>query len=147
MSWVADTNILMYWLQPAIPERALCVSAVQNLHARGVQVVVLAQSMAELWYKLTLPTTAPRPGLGMTVAQADAELSNMERLFPVVREHPVLYDEWRQLIVSCSVSGRQVYDARIAAAMRIYGLTELLTFNTGDFARYPGITAMHPRDV
>lgn len=147
MAWVADTNILLYWIQPAIPERAVCVSAVQNLQARGERVVVLSQNVAELWYKLTRPTTAPKPGLGMTVAQADAELSNLERLFPVVREHPVLYDEWRQLIVSCNVSGVQVYDARIAAGMRVYGLMDLLTFNTGDFARYPGITAWHPRDV
>ena len=82
MPWVADTNILLYWLQPAIPERAVCVSAVRNLRARGERVVVLSQNMTEFWYKLTVPTNAPKPGLGMTIAQADAELSNLERLFP-----------------------------------------------------------------
>jgi hypothetical protein len=42
------------------------------------------------------------------------------------------------------VSGVQVHDARIAAAMRVHGVTHLLTLNTGDFTRYPGITAVHP---
>jgi hypothetical protein len=31
--------------------------------------------------------------------------------------------------------------------MRVHGVTHLLTFNTQDFARYSGITAVHPRDV
>src|SRR5579884_2186508 len=136
MAWLADTNILLHWIQPASPERTLCMSAVRDLHARGEQVYVLPQNIAEVWFTLTRPANAPRPGLGMTVAQADAEVSYLERLFPVLRDVPVIYDEWRRLIVSCSVSGVQVYDARIAAAMRMHGLTHILTFNTDDFTRY-----------
>jgi predicted nucleic acid-binding protein len=58
-----------------------------------------------------------------------------------------VYPEWRQLVVMVGVSGVQVHDARLAAVMRVHGLSHILTFNTTDFARYPGITALHPTAV
>jgi predicted nucleic acid-binding protein len=47
--------------------------------------------------------------------------------------------------VSHNVSGVQVHDARLAAAMRVHGIERVLTFNERDFARYPDIQAVHPR--
>jgi predicted nucleic acid-binding protein len=40
-----------------------------------------------------------------------------------------------------------VHDAHIVAAMNVYGITNLLTFNGPDFIRYPGIHVIHPKDV
>jgi hypothetical protein len=31
--------------------------------------------------------------------------------------------------------------------MRVHGVTNLLTLDVSDFARYPGIAAVHPRDI
>lgn len=42
------------------------------------------------------------------------------------------------LVVAHAVSGVQVHGARLAAAMRVHGVTHLLTLNTSDFERYPG---------
>lgn len=55
--------------------------------------------------------------------------------------------EWRRLVVEHSVTGVQVHDARLVAAMLVHGVRQLLTLNIQDFARYSGITAVHPRDV
>jgi hypothetical protein len=55
--------------------------------------------------------------------------------------------EWRRLVVACSVAGVQVHDARLVAAMLAHGVPQLLTLNGRDFARYPGIAVLHPRDV
>jgi predicted nucleic acid-binding protein len=44
------------------------------------------------------------------------------------------------------VIGGQVYDARLVAAMIMHGVRRILTFNTGDFARY-GIEVIHPSAV
>ncbi|HEY7392491.1 MAG TPA: hypothetical protein VH640_28485 [Bryobacteraceae bacterium] len=41
----------------------------------------------------------------------------------------------------------QVHEGRLAAAMRVHGVTRILTLNTGDFARYPGMIAVHPVTV
>ena len=45
------------------------------------------------------------------------------------------------------VSGRKAHDARIVAAMKVYGLNHLVTFNTDDFKRYAGITVVDPQDI
>lgn len=58
-----------------------------------------------------------------------------------------IYDAWEALAVKHRVSGKATHDARIVAAMQVQGLNSILTFNTGDFARYPGIEVVHPADV
>jgi predicted nucleic acid-binding protein len=45
------------------------------------------------------------------------------------------------------VSGVQVHDARLVAAMRVHGVKSILTFNDRDFTRYTDIDAVHPRSV
>jgi predicted nucleic acid-binding protein len=55
-----------------------------------------------------------------------------------------VYHEWRRLVVLFAVSGVKVHDARLAASMRVHGVAHLLTLNPDDFARYPGIVAVHP---
>lgn len=47
-------------------------------------------------------------------------------------------------VVVHEVRGVKVHDARIAAAMRAYGVSHILTFNGADFRRYPGIVAVAP---
>jgi hypothetical protein len=42
------------------------------------------------------------------------------------------------------VYGVQVHDARLAAIMRVYGLTRILTQNQADFLRFENIQAIHP---
>jgi predicted nucleic acid-binding protein len=49
--------------------------------------------------------------------------------------------------VAANLSGVQVHDARLVAVMHVHGLTHLLTLNTVDFIRYPGITVVHPQNV
>src|SRR5438105_3144076 len=58
-----------------------------------------------------------------------------------------VHAEWRRLLVLHAVTGVQVHDTRIAATMSVHGVTHLLTFNGGDFARFAGVTARHPRDI
>jgi predicted nucleic acid-binding protein len=35
----------------------------------------------------------------------------------------------------------------LVAAMRVHAVKRILTFNEKDFARYPGIEAVHPRSL
>jgi hypothetical protein len=68
---------------------------------------------------------------------------------PLLLDSPAIYQEWRQLVVSFGVSGVQVHDARLVAAMKVNGVTHILTFNTTDFVRYAstGIVAVDPTNV
>jgi predicted nucleic acid-binding protein len=62
-------------------------------------------------------------------------------------DNELIHAEWRRIVLAYSVSGAQVHDARLIAAMYVHGLTHLLTFNDRDFARYAGITVAHPGNI
>jgi predicted nucleic acid-binding protein len=59
---------------------------------------------------------------------------------------PAFYPEWRRLVAVFDVAGVQVHDARLVAAMHVYAITHILTFNAADFTRYAtaGIVAVDP---
>jgi predicted nucleic acid-binding protein len=63
----------------------------------------------------------------------------IERIFPLFPDDARVHHEWRQLVLSFGVSGVQVHDARIVAAMLVHQVTHILTFNTSDFVRYSSI--------
>lgn len=50
------------------------------------------------------------------------------------------------MVVEHEISGIQVYDARLVAAMLVHSVKHILTFNDKDFSRYKGIKAAHPRE-
>ena len=101
----------------------------------------------DFWNVATRP--ANKNGLGLSPRVADRLLRLMERLFPVIPDVADIYPAWRQLVVTFGVSGVQVHDARLVAAMQVNGLTHILTFNTTDFVRYAplGIVALDPNSV
>jgi len=63
----------------------------------------------------------------------------VEERLTLLEESGAVHRVWRDLVVASSVSGVQVYDARLVAAM--------LTFNVRDFLRYPAIEPVHPQSV
>jgi predicted nucleic acid-binding protein len=74
-------------------------------------------------------------------------MGRVERLFPLLPDQPTLLAEWKSLVVTYQCQGKVSHDARLVAAMRTHGLTDILTFNVGDFQRYPGLTVIDPAKV
>jgi hypothetical protein len=58
-----------------------------------------------------------------------------------------VYARWRQIVTTLQITGKTAHDARIVAAMSVHGVSQILTFNAGDFSRYPGIAALDPASV
>jgi predicted nucleic acid-binding protein len=58
-------------------------------------------------------------------------------------DSPDVYPEWKRLVVQHAVRGSKVHDAKLVATMNVHGIRQILTFNTGDFARYD-VDAIHP---
>lgn len=145
MLYLADTNVLLRSAEPAHPMHPDAVRAVKTLLGRGETVCVFPQNIIEFWNVAT--RDANKNGLGFTTSQTEAEVSRIEGLLMVVPDIPAIYPEWRRLVVAHSVLGKQVHDARIAAAMIAHKITHLLTFNTNDFKRFSGITAVDPTGV
>ena len=145
MPWLVDTNILLRHVEQNHPMHAEAVAAGAALFAAGETVCALPQNIAEFWNVCTRPLD--KNGLGFTPARTDMEVTRFEALLTILPDNADIYPRWRRLVVRYSVSGVQVHDARIAAAMEAHGVTHLLTFNDQDFKRYPNITVMTPAEV
>jgi hypothetical protein len=65
----------------------------------------------------------------------------------LLSDNEAVYHEWRKIIVRHAVSGVQVHDARLVAAMHVRQVNHILTLNVADFSRYSGITVLHPSVV
>jgi predicted nucleic acid-binding protein len=145
MAYLTDTNVLLRWAQPQLPQHGIAVDAVAITHRQGETTFITPLNLIEFWAVATRPLSAN--GLGMLPVQADEEVARVEQFFPLLPDTPDIFAEWRRLVVTVGVSGRQVHDARLVSVMLAHGVTHLLTFNPGDFTRYPGITVVHPQDI
>ncbi|MEO5726252.1 MAG: PIN domain-containing protein [Byssovorax sp.] len=144
-AYLADTNVVLRWALPHDPLSPPAANAVKLLRRRGGDVCVATQNLIEFWAVATRP--AASNGLGMTPAIAATEIDRIAALFHVLSDTPAVFANWRRLVETCSVSGRQVHDARLAAVMLANGVSHVLTFNVEDFRRYSGIVVVNPHDM
>ncbi len=145
MILLLDTNTLTRSAQPVHPMHTAAVDAISVLGTAGDELCVVPQNLIEFWAVATRPLSAN--GLEMTTAQAQVELVRIKSFFRYLPDTSQVYDEWERLVTTHSVSGKNSYDARIAAAMIVHGITHLLTFNGPDFKRYSEITVISPSEV
>jgi predicted nucleic acid-binding protein len=145
MNVLVDTNIVSRMAQPGSPQYRAALGGSDALRLRGDLLYVVPQVLYEFWAVATRPLAVN--GLGLTVAAVAAELTRLKVIFPLLPDNAAIFREWERLVTTYSVSGKNAHDARLVAAMAVHGLTHILTFNTADFARYPGITALDPLAV
>lgn len=147
MIYLADTNVLLRFLHRTDPRHSIVRAAVRKLRTNGHQLQATPQNFTEFWNVTTRPSE--RNGFGLTPLETDTLVRIAERLFPLLPDSPAIYPEWRRLVVDFSVSGVQVHDARLVAAMLVHNVTHILTLNTQDFSRYApeGIVAVDPKSI
>jgi hypothetical protein len=82
----------------------------------------------------------------MAPTEATEELQKLRSIFRLLDGGVGIGDAWEKLVNDQLVSGKQAHNAHLAA-MGVYGIQQLLTFNSGDFKRYVGITVLHPAQI
>lgn len=145
MPLLADTNILLRLVQRSDPEHVTVRNALRRLRGQGEQICFAPRNLVEFWRVCTRPAAVN--GFGLTTEETDRRARVIERLFLLLPDGPAVHAQWRRLVVAHAVSGVQVHDARIVALMHVHGIGSLLTLDVADFSRYPGVTAIHPRNV
>ena len=145
MQVLADTNILVITANPSSAFYQETINALVRLRQQGNQLCVLAQNLYEFWAVATRPIA--NNGLGFNTAQAQSELLRLKAFFQLMPDTPAIFAEWERLVVQHAVSGKNTHDTRIAAALLVHGIPQLLTYNGGDFKRFAGITAIEPKQV
>lgn len=108
--------------------------SVSSLLREGESLTVTPQIIAEFWNVATRPVTDN--GLGFEHDVARGEVAKIEEFCSVVPESIDVYTEWKRVVSVHKVTGVQVHDARLVAAMKVYGIDRILTFNESDFSRY-----------
>ncbi|SRR6266851_8797631 len=145
-SCLVDTNILLRIAKRSDPKYQLVDAALGKLVLEGATLhYTHHQNIAELWNVMTRPVA--RNGFGLTTTEAEREVRAIEEGMSFLPDNEAIYREWRRIVMQRSVSGVQVYDARLAAAMIVHGIRHILTLNVTDFSRYASLTAVHPNKV
>jgi predicted nucleic acid-binding protein len=146
---LVDTSVLGRLANRSDAAHGVAQAAVAELHRRGEVLHVTAQNLIEFRNFATRPVGAN--GLGLPVVTAAAVAAAFEAAFPLLEETPAVYLAWRALADAAGVVGKQVHDARLVAVCHVHGVTHLMTFNVGHFARLagfgPGIAVIDPAHV
>lgn len=140
--YLIDSNVLIRWVQPGDPGFAAADAALDRLMLSDADLCYTSQNLGEFWNALTRP--ADRNGYGLSPIEANRCALSIEARLRLLSDTPAVHTEWRRLLVDYHVSGVQVHDARLVAAMRVHGVKRILTFNAKDFARFDSIEAVHP---
>ena len=142
---LVDTNILIRSVQTLDPSYPAITTALERLVRSRVGLFYTSQNLGEMWNALTRPIT--RNGFGLTSLEADRQARQIESTFLLLPDNPAVHEEWRKMLVDLEISGVQVHDARLVAAMRVHGLKRILTLNDRDFRRFFDIKAVLPQDL
>jgi predicted nucleic acid-binding protein len=145
MKYLVDTNILLRLVQKNSPMHLDTQRAILKLKKQGEFLCIIPQNIIEFWAVATRPLD--KNGLGLSITQAEEESEKLKKIFILELDTPQIFTEWESLVIKYQVMGKQVHDARLAAAMVAHNITHLLTFNVEDFKRFSDIVVVDPRSI
>jgi predicted nucleic acid-binding protein len=122
--YLVDSNVLLRWVKPDDRDYSLIVSAIDATLQRGAVFCYTSQNVAEFWNTCTRPVD--RNGYGLSPQEADRRARFFENKLWLLPDSLAVHQEWRKLRVASNVSGVQVHDARLVAAMRVHSVGKIL---------------------
>src|SRR6266853_2027149 len=143
--YLVDSNVVLRWVKPDHKDYPAIVSASDHILRRDGVLCYTSQNVAEFWNACTRPVD--RNGYGLSPTDTDRLVMSFEEKLRLLADNLAVHQEWRRLLVRYAISGVQVHDARLVAAMVVHGIQRILTFNEKDFARYSEIKALNPRSA
>jgi predicted nucleic acid-binding protein len=143
--YLVDSNILLRWVKPDHVDYPRIVIAIDTILRDNGVLCYTSQNVAEFWNACTRPVD--RNGYGLSPQDTDRRAKFFEEKLRLLPDSLAVHEEWRTLLVTSGVSGVQVHDARLVAAMHVHSVERILTFNEKDFTRYTDIQAVHPRSI
>jgi predicted nucleic acid-binding protein len=145
MACLIDTGVLLRAFDASIAEYRQIRQALRALWTRQERLVVTLQNLAEFWNVSTRPVDNNEYGL--SAERAGKRLALIERICEVITEDDHSYRIWKGLLLTHSVTGVAVHDARLVSVMLSHGVSTVVTLNERDFRRYSGITVLTPDKV
>lgn len=140
-----DTNILLRLAQPLSVEHSIAKGAILQLAGAEIVSCIVPQSLYEFWVVATRPLSSN--GLGWSASTAERGIVELIQDYLLLKDERGVFRHWHSLVTTYGVTGKNAHDARLVAAMKRHGLTQILTFNVADFRRYSDINVLSPADV
>lgn len=138
-----DANVLVYSVYPSAPQHAPARRLIDSAAKPTADLGVLPQTLAEFFAVVTNPKrVAPALSASEAVRDVEAFLA-----LPGLALLPLPTDVvagWLNLVRARPVTGGDVFDYQLAAALLSCGVGTLYTYDLSDFAGIPGLTAVEP---
>lgn len=115
MAFLIDTSILICRADPSSAQHPAAVAALGGLLSQGETLCLMPQNLTDLWSVFTRAAPPTSNGLGLTVADAEAERVRLMALFTLLPEVPSIQAIWVDLVNRFAVRGRLAHDARLVA--------------------------------
>jgi predicted nucleic acid-binding protein len=131
--WLIDTNILVFAYLTHHPLYGAARTRLQTLAGAGAELWLSRQILREYLAAMT----RPRQYTGaIPLASLIADVQAFEQSYHVAEDNAAVTARLLNLIEAVPCIGKQIHDANIVATMQEYGIQNLLTDNTADFARF-----------
>lgn len=149
MDVLLDTNILVRLANKADAMHSIANQAVATLHRRGESIRITPQNLVE--FRNVATRAHSLNGLGLSATDAEIRSTAFESQFALLPDTPDIHPQWKFLVASLGIIGKQVHDARLVAVCHVHGVSQVLTFNEAHFVRFanfgPGLVVLHPSRV
>jgi predicted nucleic acid-binding protein len=149
MASLIESSILARLANAQDAQFRIASNMIRRMHRQGKIGYITPQSLIEFRCVATRPVAVN--GLGMTSEQAERRVRGFERRFTLLPENDAIYPAWKKLVKASGVIGKQVHDARLVAVCQVYGMTQVVTFNSQHFARLasfvPNLNVVDPRSI
>ncbi|MDZ8081631.1 MAG: type II toxin-antitoxin system VapC family toxin [Nostoc sp. DcaGUA01] len=136
-----DTNILVYANLALSPFHVQAKERLQAFTEQGIDLWISRQTLRE--YLAAMTRRGDLTG-NIPIASLVADVQYFASYFRLVEDNLLVTERLLTLMEQIPSGGRQVHDANIVATMLVYGIPQLLTHNTGDFARFSGLNTVLP---
>lgn len=134
MRILLDANILIRLAKPDDKQHETVVRALESLHKNQIERCIVPQCIYEFYVVATRPLE--NNGLGWEPTKASNTISVFRERFSLIHDSAEVYLVWQDFMTQYQVRGKPSHDARLAAAMIVHKIPQILTFNGGDFARF-----------
>ena len=145
MTYLLDTNIVLRLIDSKSLEHDVVKRALMKIYQAEDVAVIVPQNIIELWAVASRPTSAN--GLGFTLERTRTEIDDLLERYNLLSDQESLFGVWLELVTVHQVSGKQVHDTKLVAAMMTHGIDNILTINTADFKRFTQVKVVHPLEV
>ena len=138
---IVDTNVLIYALDTAAPQHVAARALLNAAREDAATLFVTSQILCEFYSVMTNPRRIARP---RDAAEALTVLSEMLAFLHVLPVPDGTIDRLLDLLRRRPVTGSDVFDLHIVAAMQANGIGRIYTFNIADFEAFPELSVITP---